>query len=359
MTLISITAPNSGPIATRQVDVVIPGTEIAFGGFSTLLGSASTHVSEDTKNVERNVYLLGMTDGGLQLARVGLNDIGAYVKYTFFDPENLKFTTDSPSSEGSDQRKVYLPGTFSSGSVFYSPYFSTFVMIYFNKLADSTFYIRYLDTTLPVGDDAVWGRDGKHGNGIQAEDAEALVKYAWSAQQKLYGAPPGEGGFNYAGMAHPEYFNRQYFGKSLYPDGTPAGQRKNGWYGSKLIAESDAGDGKHILLSWTSQLQGGLDTGVYKVQLAVVEFDDIPGRPRASTLTATVTSAPSDAVGSTIPSRSTPTHKPMDMNMVPIGIGNPWGSFVTNSNRTDSETLPAEEKYFILLTFMAAGALFL
>lgn len=355
MTLISITAPSSGPTATRKGGLVIPGTEVAFGGFSTLLGSVSTDVSGKNSDVERDVYLLGMTNGGLQLARVGLNDVHSYDRYVFFDPENLNFTTNPPRSESSDDGKVYLSGTFSSGSVFYSPYFRTFIMIYFNKLADSTFYIRYLSIDLPVGNDAIWGRGGKHGKGIQPEDVEALIKYAWAPQQALYRAPPGKGGFNYAGMAHPEYFNRQYFGKSLYPDGTRAEQRKNDWYGSTLTAESDAGgDGKHVLLSWTSQLHGGLDASVYQVQLAVVEFDDIAaGR--------TVSSGPSNTFGGTIPPHSTTTPTSIDLNMVPkgSGAGNPWGSFLTCFNRTDSDSLPTVEKVFILFSFMAAAGLLL
>lgn len=344
MILILITVLSSGPIATRQGSLVIPGTEVAFGGFSTLLGSVSTDVSENAKEIDRDVYLLGMMDGGLQLARVRLNEIDAYDRYTFFDPENLNFTTDSPSPERSDHGKVYLPGSFSSGSVFYSPYFGTFVMIYFNKLADSTFYIRYLNIDLPVENDVIWRRGGKDGVGIQPEDVEALVKYAWSPQQKLYGTSPGKGGFNYAGMAHPEYFNRQYFGKSLYPDGTRAEERKNDWYGSKWRAESDAGgDGKHVLLSWTSQLHEGLDRGVYKVQLAVVEFDEIPARPGAST------SAPT----------STAAHKSIDMNMMPkgSGTGNSGGSFLTYFDSTDPDALAVE--LFVLLSFMAAGVLLL
>lgn len=356
MTLISITAPSSGPIATRQGDLVIPGTEVAFGGFSTLLGSVSTDVIGDTKDVERDVYLLGMTVGGLQLARVGLNDIRAYDRYTFFDSKTLSFTTDSPSSEGSDRGNVYLQGTFSSGSLFYSPYFSTFIMIYFNKLADSTFYIRYLDMDLPAGNDAIWSRGGKYGEGIQAEDVEALVKYAWSPQQKLYESPPGNGGFNYAGMAHPEYFNRRYFGNFLYPDGTPAEQQKNDWYGSKLTAESDAGDdGKHVLLSWTSQSHGGPDASVYKVRLAVVEFDQIPARPGAST--STITGAPSNTFGSP---HSTSTHKSIDMNMVPMGsgTGNPKRSFLTSFHGTESRVSPTVEKVLIFLSVTAALALF-
>lgn len=355
MTLISITAPSSGPIATRQGDLVIPGTEVAFGGFSTLLGSVSTDVIGDTKDVERDVYLLGMTVGGLQLARVGLNDIRAYDRYRFFDPKTLRFTMDSPISEGSDHGNVYLPGTFSSGSLFYSPYFSTFIMIYFNKLADSTFYIRYLDMDLPVGNDAIWSRGGKYGKGIQAEDVEALVKYAWSPQQRLYEAPPGNGGFNYAGMAHPEYFNRRYFGEFLYPDGTPADQQRNDWYGSKLTTESDAGhDGKHVLLSWTTQSHGEPDASVYKVRLAVVEFDDIPARPGASP--STITGAQSNTFGSP---HSTTTHKPTDMNMVPKGSGswNSKGSFLTSLYGTESNISLTAEKVFVLLSVTAALAL--
>ena len=36
MTLITITAPDGGPVPVRQGDLIIPGTEVAFGGFSTL-----------------------------------------------------------------------------------------------------------------------------------------------------------------------------------------------------------------------------------------------------------------------------------------------------------------------------------
>ncbi|MCJ1427169.1 hypothetical protein MMC29_005072 [Sticta canariensis] len=285
-----------------------------------------------------------MIDGGLQLARVRLNEIGAHDRYMFLDPENLNFTADSPSPKGSDHEKVYLPGIFSSGSIFYSSYFGTFVMIYFNKLADSTFYIRYLNTNLPVGNDVIWRRGGQHGAALQPEDVEALFKYVWSPQQRLYGTSPGKGGFNYAGMAHPEDFNRHYFGKSLYPDGTRTEERKNDWYGSKLRAESDAGeDGKHVLLSWTSHLHEGLDRSVYKAQLAVVEFDDISTRPRASTSATT----------------STTTHKPIDMNLVPkgSGTGSSWGSFLTCFDHTDLDALAAVE-VFILLSLTAAGVLF-
>ena len=142
----------------------------------------------------------------------------------------------------------------------------------------------------PLVDDKIWARGGKRGKGINAEDVEALVKYAWSPQQKLYTSPPSKGGgFNYAGMAHPEYFNRQYFAKSVYPPLTSREERRNDWYGSDVVPERDSEvDGKHLLLSWTSPLHGGEGkddtTGIeYEIQLAMVEFDGIPIRTTTTT----------------------------------------------------------------------------
>ncbi len=279
MTLVTMTAPESGPVAVRQGGLVIPGTEVAFGGFASLLGFPSVEASGRNPATERDVYLLGMTDAGLQLARVDVNDINKYGKYSYFHPQFLNFSNQSPDPQTRDSRALYLSGTFTSGTIFYSPYFTTFIMVYFNRMADSTFYIRFLDLERNHGDSDTWIRGGKGGMGIQAEDAEALLWYSWSPEQPLYVSPTGKGGFNYAGTAHPEYFNRQYYAASLYPDGTSAVQRRNNWYGAELVKEADASsDGRHLLLSWTSQIKGGFGTGVYEIQLAKVEFDDIPSR---------------------------------------------------------------------------------
>lgn len=251
MTLITITAPSSGPVAARQGDLIIPGTEVAYGGFSSILGYKSTDAAATEKESgDREVYLLGMTASGLQLARVGMNHLSDFSKYRFWDPQGLSFSASPPHPRLQDTSQIYLPGTFSSGSIFFSPYFKTFIMVYFNKMVDSTFYIRYLQLNSPLGQDATWIVGGKNGKGLEAEDAEALVKYTWSAEQALYVSVPGPGGFNYAGMAHPEYFNTQYFPQSLYATKTPAKQRVNKWYGP-----GSAGvDGKTLLLSWTSQV---------------------------------------------------------------------------------------------------------
>ena len=122
-------------------------------------------------------------------------------------------------------------------------------------------------------------------------------------------SPTGPGGFNYAGNPHTEYFIRQYFAKSLYPDGTPAEQQQNAWYGSSILAETDASiDGKNLLLSWTSQLQGGQNTGIYQICLATVEFDTIGAGPLASpTSSAGLAGSPTGGSSSTGEGKSTTT----------------------------------------------------
>ncbi|KAL8925216.1 MAG: hypothetical protein Q9172_002321 [Xanthocarpia lactea] len=278
MTLISIVASSSGPIADRQGDLIISGLQVPYGGFSSLLGYTDSAKPQNLD--DRDAYLFGMTEAGLQLARANVGKLTDFSKYSFWDPTQLKFIRSPPKLDDMDYKKIYLPGTFSSGSIFYSPYFNTFLMIYFNKMVDSTFRIRFLDLNTPVGVDPIWPKQGKHGKGIAPEDVEALVRYAWSPEQELYKSPPAKGGFNYAGMAHPEYFNRQYFAPSLYPKGTPASKRRNQWYGSRSVSEKDAGvDGKHLLLSWTSQLRGGFDSGMYQIELAKVTFDTVPNNP--------------------------------------------------------------------------------
>ncbi|KAL8704631.1 MAG: hypothetical protein Q9201_002217 [Fulgogasparrea decipioides] len=275
MTLISVSAPASGPVADRRSDLIIPGSEVPYGGFSSLIGYTTTAKPQDLG--DRDVYMLGMTDGGLQLARASINRLTDFSTYRFWDPKQLKFTKQSPKLNEKDYQKIYLPGSFSSGSIFYSPYFNTFLMVYFNRFVDSTFRLRFLDLNSPVGRDPIWPKHGKRGHGIVPEDVEALVKYGWSSEQELYKSPPGKGGFNYAGMAHPEFWNRQYFAPSLYPKGTSASKRLNRWYGSKLVKEKTAGgDGKHLLISWTSLSKGVFDNGIYQIQLAKVEFDTVP-----------------------------------------------------------------------------------
>lgn len=119
MTLVTITAPDSGPVATRYGDLIIPGTQIQYGGFASVLGFLSTD-SKDTNHTKRDVYLFGAAENGLQVARVNLDDVPTYTQYSFWEPENLNFSSNPVAPKETDIRKIYLPGTFTSGSIFYS-----------------------------------------------------------------------------------------------------------------------------------------------------------------------------------------------------------------------------------------------
>ncbi|KAI9789947.1 MAG: hypothetical protein M1833_002141, partial [Piccolia ochrophora] len=281
-TLISVTAGEHGPVAARMVNLLFPHDEIAYGGFAALIGSSSV---DSSSRDDRDVYLLGMMDSGLQLARVPLRNITDQAAYTYFQPRNSTFSAAPPTLKATDKKDVYLPGTFTSGGLFWSPYFRNFIIVYFNRQVDSTFYIRFLDLNSPRDKGSwVWKVGGRDGNGVLADDVEALVNYNWSSEQVLYESKPGKGGFNYAGAPHAEYFNRHFYPATTefaldqvfpYP-----GARRNEWYGSSELTPGQAGaDGKHLLLSWTSQERGGFGTGLYQIELARLEFDDIPPNP--------------------------------------------------------------------------------
>ncbi|TKA74336.1 hypothetical protein B0A49_02931 [Cryomyces minteri] len=288
MTLVSITATATGPQAARDGELIFTASNIAYGGFSCVLGlpSTSLHVASQTEtnsDETRDVYLIGMDTHGLQMARVALDDIADYSKYTFFQPRDRTFATRPPVLGTNDTHDIYLPGSYTSGTVFYSPFFGNFLLLYFNHLADSTFYYRYLDLQSPTTSDDIWIKGGKNGRGIQPEDAEALVMYSWSNEARLWTSPTEKGGYNYAGQVHTEFFNRQYYAPSLFPADTTAPQ--SAWLGASEVPESgDVADGQHLLLSWTAQLGDGL----YKVMLARLEFDAIP--PTAPAPTATTSS---------------------------------------------------------------------
>ena len=279
MTLISVTAPKSGPAASRVLETLFLGNEINWGGFSALVGIPMTK-SKATPTMEPDVSLFGNTNGGLQLARVALGNIRVEPAYEYFQPSTCSFIKTQPGRDDSNSSHTYLPGSFSSGSIFYSPHLSTFLLIYFDSLADSTFLVRYLDLTDLICPADGWTKGGRNGKGVTGDDVEALVRYGWSPAQTLYVPPIGGAGFNYDGFAHPEFFTRHY-----YTDWVSGGVQ-NDWYGNGVLQEADAGgDGKHLLLSWTSQEKGGTygNGKYYQVMLAKVEFGDSPLRFSSAT----------------------------------------------------------------------------
>lgn len=282
MTLISIEATSSRPIASRVLELLFPGNELGWGGFAALLGTR-VEDSAPTSHDEPDVYAFASIDAGLQVARAKLGEIHKREAYTYFQPSTCSFVPARPDPNPTNDSLVYLPGSFSSGSLFYSPYIYTFLLVYLNNLADSTFRIRYLDLHKPICSTGRWTTDGKDGRGISADDAEAVVRYAWSPEQTLYVAPAGAGGFNYDGFAHPQFFNRRHYPRWV-------SSVENDWYGAAVVPEDDAGgDGKHLLLTWTSQEQGGNygDGRYYQVMMAKVEFGDssLNFSPRGATAT--------------------------------------------------------------------------
>ena len=266
VTLLEIQATPSGTQASRLVDTLFTSQHIPYGTFAALVGIP---IEERTFTI----YLLGKTITGLQLARAKNNGLSKLSSYEYFRPYDCTFAEGAPSINDSNVENLYLAGSFSSGSVFYSPVFKTFLLIYFNDWADSTFYVRYLDLDNITCSAKDWVKGGKKGRGIQAADVESLFRYTWSPEQVLYKSPPGPRGYNYAGIAHPEFWSRAYYPKWMYSNGGIDSDMDSGWYGGSVVNESQAqGDGRHLLLSWTSQENGPAGTGRYQVMLAKVEF---------------------------------------------------------------------------------------
>ena len=282
MTLVTVTAPPNGPQAVRSNGgLVFPDTTVQFGGFAVLFGSPSKASGSQTPKDNRDVYILGATSAGLQLARAPMDDIADPTAYTYYSPSNRTFGSIAPSINITNRPDIYLTGSFSSGTLFYSPYYTTFLLIYFNNFADNTFYVRYLDLTKPVDSTSkTWPAGGGNGTGITIDDAEAILYYSWSDEQVLFKTQPGPGGFNYAGAAHPEYFNRQYYPQSkfFYPSSQSLATRKGDWIGVSIVPADIVPDGNCLLLSWTEQLNGDLNAGIYQIQLAVIRFSPLENK---------------------------------------------------------------------------------
>jgi hypothetical protein len=265
--LVTIRARNQGPAASRAVDVLFSSEKVPYGIFATIIGRGNNRLDLD-------IYLFGIVNSGLQLARVGSTVVENLRAYEYFEPASCSFASTSSRPVNDNLSSVYLAGNFSSGSIFYSPFLKTFLSVYFNGQADSTFYIRYLGLETLVCPAEAWFRGGRYGREIQAEDVEAVLRYSWSDEQVLYKSPPGPKGFNYAGLAHPEFFNNQCYAKWTYWNQGIDSDMESGWLGGGVVGQEQAdGDGRHLLLSWRSQGEGLSGNGKYQVMLAKVEFD--------------------------------------------------------------------------------------
>jgi len=157
------------------------------------------------------------------------------------------FNSVSPTHDS--HRATFLNGTFSSGNLFFSEFYQTFLIVYFNRLVDNSFYIRYLDRQHPlyilkegrIQYDAGWPINKT----LTADDVEAIGHYTWSSQYKLYETEQGKGGFSYAGSVSVDYFSG-------------LGEQKKGRDNTSWV-----------LLTWTEQTGEKIE---YKTGGAVVGF---------------------------------------------------------------------------------------
>ncbi|KAK3061427.1 hypothetical protein LTS18_006296, partial [Coniosporium uncinatum] len=281
--LISIHATPSGPLATRHGSTIIPGEQIAYGNFAALIGCTTPKSLPDCPPTsDPTVFLFGMDLHGLQLANATLSTLSNFSAYSFFDAKTSTWSSHPHEPEMTDESAVYLPGTYTSGSIFFSPYFRTFLLVHMNHDADNKIYIRYLDprsprTPPPPSSSLPASSTGAASQAPPApppppdltpETLSALTHYNWSSPQTLHTTTPPSKSFNYAAQAHPEFFNRAY-----YP---PSFGAASPWLGGGTVVapphDDDSADGKHLLLSWTVSAEQGR----YGVQMARVEFDTLP-----------------------------------------------------------------------------------
>ena len=121
--------------------------------------------------------------------------------------------------------------------------------MYFNRLVDNSFYIRFLDRQHPlyilkegrIQYDTGWPINKT----LTANDVEAIGHYTWSGQYKLYETEQGKGGFSYAGSISMDYFSG-------------LGEKKK-----------DRDNTSWALLTWTEQTGEKIE---YKTRGAVVGF---------------------------------------------------------------------------------------
>jgi hypothetical protein len=265
------------PVADRVGDQIFTSPEIGYGGFAVLVGTQDGSVSANS-NGSRNLYVVGADTNGLQVARVPLGQEGFRPSYQYWDSVNAQWNSQIPAANAT-AGETMVGGSFTSGDMFYSPYLKTFVIVHMDDWPDSMFFMRYLDLSQPLhpGDDA-WPVGGRNGKAPSQLDVEHILHYKWTDSQILYKSPPGNGGYNYLGAVHAQYFNRQYYPQS--PEFQQMPGQTGQWYGGEFVPEPAAGqdDGKHLMLSWTAQVHGGADTGVYQIQMAVVTLGPIePG----------------------------------------------------------------------------------
>ena len=199
-TLCKITATASGLEIERLIPQLFDvGVEPQFGTFGTAYDVGSD-----------NLYLMS-ADG--RIAKVGYDAAGDKSQYTYWTGGVTYGTNTLQAAQMVDVSGSPISGSmcsFSTGDIFYSTPYQTWIIIYMTTCVDSAFYIRY--------------------------SASGRIEGPYSEQQKLYQTVPAADdvtGMNYAGHSYPQFL----------------GDRS----------------GREVLLSWTEQPAGGYQMGMAKV----------------------------------------------------------------------------------------------
>ncbi|KAK9365076.1 hypothetical protein V1509DRAFT_424252 [Lipomyces kononenkoae] len=168
---------------TRDQQVTFPTTTYAYGSFASIVvnGVAFLYGLDTTYSSNKDVHV----------ARVPVSHISDLSKYLYYDAWTKKWTSKRPKPTARHQSAAVMSNSmpYSSGSMFYSEYHNAYLLVYFSNWADSTFRVSYAPS--PVG--------------------------PWTTDNKIiHKIPLGPGGFDYGGVAHPQYYqNDGPSGKAL------------------------------------------------------------------------------------------------------------------------------------------------
>jgi hypothetical protein len=172
----TITAHHDGPHVERTVPKLWHAGEVLYGTFTTCLGR------------DNKLYFVA-TEGdfntgncGLKLARADWNTYLDKTKWEFWTGDTWVSTPPKPH-----EAKPIIDGMYSSGDVFFSPYFGTYLAVFHNKFADSTIRYKY---ALPDAEGNV-GLTGKWSDEFELHDTKDQIC--------------GGYGYNFAGHAYPHY----------------------------------------------------------------------------------------------------------------------------------------------------------
>ncbi|KAK9364419.1 hypothetical protein V1509DRAFT_656179 [Lipomyces kononenkoae] len=159
---------------TRNQQVMFPSTTYSYGSFASMVvqGVAFLYALDGTYSGNRDVHV----------ARVATWAITDITKYQYYDASTKTWSYTQPQPTARRQSAAVLSNwiPYSTGSMFYSEYHNAYLLVYFNGWADSTFRVSY------------------------------------APSPTLYALPQGPRGYDYGGVAHPQYYqNDGPSGKSI------------------------------------------------------------------------------------------------------------------------------------------------